>query len=126
MRILRLTLKRKWFLMILSGEKKSEYRELKGYWFRRLVFKSKAVLDYVGVRDGRNEEDIKRLCQDSFWSKTFGFIPFDAVQFTNGYAKNSPSFLIECKGIEIGTGNHEWGAEEGVEYFVIKLGEKLK
>ena len=32
MRVLHLTLKKKWFDMILSGEKKEEYREIKSYW----------------------------------------------------------------------------------------------
>lgn len=36
MEILHLTLKKKWFDMILSGEKKEEYREIKPYWLKRL------------------------------------------------------------------------------------------
>ncbi len=35
-KILHLTLKKKWFDMILSGEKKEEYREIKPYWDKRL------------------------------------------------------------------------------------------
>jgi len=35
MRILHLTLKKKWFDMIASGEKKEEYREIKKYWIDR-------------------------------------------------------------------------------------------
>ena len=35
-RILTLTLKKKWFDMIASGEKKEEYREIKPYWTKRL------------------------------------------------------------------------------------------
>ena len=35
MKILTLTIKKKWFDMILSGEKTEEYRELKHYWIRR-------------------------------------------------------------------------------------------
>lgn len=35
-RTLRLTLKKKWFDMIASGEKKEEYRERKPYWVKRL------------------------------------------------------------------------------------------
>lgn len=34
-KILHLTLKKKWFDMILSGEKKEEYREFKPYWINR-------------------------------------------------------------------------------------------
>ena len=36
MKILNLTLKKKWFDMILSGVKKEEYREVKPYWNIRL------------------------------------------------------------------------------------------
>lgn len=36
MKILHLTLKKKWFDMILSGEKKEEYRDTKEFWLRRL------------------------------------------------------------------------------------------
>ena len=37
MKILHLTLKKKWFDMILSGEKSEEYREIKPYWEKRLL-----------------------------------------------------------------------------------------
>ena len=33
--MLTLPIKKKWFDMILSGEKKEEYREIKPYWFIR-------------------------------------------------------------------------------------------
>jgi hypothetical protein len=36
MEVLHLTLKKKWFDMIASGEKKEEYREIKPYWIKRL------------------------------------------------------------------------------------------
>ncbi|EKB58386.1 ASCH domain-containing protein [Bergeyella zoohelcum] len=36
MRILYLTLSKKWFDLIQSGEKKEEYREIKSYWEKRL------------------------------------------------------------------------------------------
>jgi len=39
MEILHLTLKKKWFDMILAGEKKEEYREIKSYWAKRLFSK---------------------------------------------------------------------------------------
>ena len=43
MKTLHLTLKKKWFDMIASGKKKEEYREIKPYWFERLVFRPKAL-----------------------------------------------------------------------------------
>jgi aminoglycoside phosphotransferase (APT) family kinase protein len=44
MKILHLTLKKKWFDKILSGEKKEEYREIKPYWDKRLNKSYDAVL----------------------------------------------------------------------------------
>ena len=35
-RTLHLTLKKKWFDMIISGQKTEEYREIKPYWTRRI------------------------------------------------------------------------------------------
>lgn len=37
MKTLHLVLKRKWYEMIESGEKKEEYREIKPYWEKRLL-----------------------------------------------------------------------------------------
>jgi len=37
MEILHLNLKKKWFDMIASGEKKEEYREMKKYWIKRMT-----------------------------------------------------------------------------------------
>lgn len=39
MKALRLTLKKKWFKLIASGQKTVEYREHKPYWIKRLVGK---------------------------------------------------------------------------------------
>jgi hypothetical protein len=36
-KILKLTLNKKWFDMILSREKKEEYREVKWHWIKRLT-----------------------------------------------------------------------------------------
>lgn len=96
--ILHLTLKKKWFDMISSGEKKQEYREIKPYWMSRL-FATKNGFD--GCRQ------------------------FSAVEFKNGYATNSPIIRVQCLGIDFGYGKPEWGAVAGTEYFVIKLGKIL-
>ncbi len=91
MNILHLTLKRKWFDMILSGEKKEEYREIKPYWRKRLLRKS-----------------------------------FDAIHFRNGYAKDARCFTIALKGLYRNLGIVEWGAPEGEEVFILRLGEIIK
>lgn len=49
MKILYLTLKKKWFDLILSGEKTEEYIEIKPYWQKRLTSKS---YDIVVFRNG--------------------------------------------------------------------------
>ena len=46
-------------------------------------------------------------------------LEFDTVFFRNGYQKNSPFFIAECKGIKIGFGKPKWGAKEGENYFWI-------
>ena len=49
MKILHLTLKRKWFLEIAQGYKTIEYRQAKPYWWSRLVGKA---FDEVHFRNG--------------------------------------------------------------------------
>lgn len=96
---LRLTLKKEWFDMIASGDKKEEYREIKDFWLPRLF-----------DRDG-----------DNFHPK-----PFKRVHFRNGYNANSPVVEVEFKGIVLGYGRQKWGAQKGEKYIVIKLGKVLK
>ena len=100
MKTLKLVLKRKWFDMIASGEKKEEYRELTKYWQSRLWEYSR--------------------CSDACWAKEY-----DAVTFFLGYAKNRPSMTFRWLGTDIEQGKPEWGAEPGKCYFVIKLGERI-
>lgn len=40
MKILDLPLKKQWYQMIESGEKREEYREIKPYWQKRLIGKN--------------------------------------------------------------------------------------
>lgn len=92
---LHLNLKRKWFDMILSGQKKEEYRELKPYWDNRLVN----------------------------WTDDRGTLKsFDTITFSNGYSKNRDQFVIECSSLCVREGNPKWGATKGQDYYVIELG----
>ncbi len=70
MKILHLTLEKKWFDLIKSGKKKDEYREDKPHWDKRLV----------------NQETGE------------GKI-FDVIKFRNGYRKDSPVMFVEFKSI---------------------------
>ena len=47
--ILELTIKKKWFDMIVSDEKPEEYRDIKEYWKKRLVGK---LYSHVRFRNG--------------------------------------------------------------------------
>ena len=104
MKTLKLTLKKKWFDMILFGMKKEEYREVKRYWIQRLC----------------NEIEFEN---NSSWEAVFK--KYDFVEFTNGYNSKSPQVTLEWKGLEIRTGNTDWGAIDGEDYFVIKLGSEV-
>lgn len=48
---------------------------------------------------------------------------FDQVKFTNGYAANAPTMVVECKGIRIGTAKPEWSDNWQGDVFIIELGE---
>lgn len=99
-RHIHLNLTKKWFDLILSGEKKQEYRELTDYWQSRFM--------------------------EMYPVKISGIKYWPTVIFSNGYAKNRRQFEIEIKGFHIGSGNPEWGATPGREYYVIELGDILQ
>ena len=125
---LKLTVNKVWFEMIKSGEKKEEYREIKAYWFQRLVFKYKEVLQY----HGRTLNDIS-VCLILFHPhKIYDFVPFDLIEFKNGYSINAPTLLMECKGIEIGIPEMKWSGtmfcdDQGQvdSCFIIKIGDEV-
>ncbi len=50
-KLLHLTLKKKWFDMIASGQKREEYREKKPYWDKRLKC-VKEVPKFIKFRNG--------------------------------------------------------------------------
>lgn len=117
MKILELTVTKQWFDMILSGIKLEEYREIKHYWVQRLLKlndpESKMLPQFA---NRLRKVDLPGFCVPK---------EYDAIRFTNGYGKSRPSFLIECKGINIGIGCKEWGAPEE-KVFILKLGRILE
>jgi hypothetical protein len=79
--------------MIASGEKKEEYREIKPYWAKRF------------------------LSHDTLLN------PYFYVLFRNGYSKNAPEILVECKRIDVGLAKPEWSDNWKGQVFIIKLGD---
>ena len=123
---LHLVLKRKWWDMIESGEKKEEYRDVKPYWEKRL-------LDYKGLTEyylaNRTELKIKNflfphrpVIEDVCNAFPRGYTH---VTFQLGYQRNAPRMTFEIESISIGKGNSAWGAEPDKLYFVIKLGKRI-
>jgi len=122
---LQLSLKTKWFEMTKSGIKTEDYREINEYWLKRL-FKDvlKEDINFL-IRDLKTGQRIESVSQNYL---TF-LKPFTQNTMTLGYPKSSDAekiLKLEHKGIEISTGNPDWGAEPGKLYFVIKHGEILK
>lgn len=59
MKILHLTLKKKWFNLIQSGEKNVEYREDKPYWQKRLLNGTQGKhFDIVRFRNGYSKDSL--------------------------------------------------------------------
>lgn len=100
MKILDLSLTYHWYNEIASGRKKEEYRQLNGYYYKRLT--TQGVLDLF---DGK-------------------FKHYDAVCFHRGQGSRT-TMLVECKGIRIGYGKEEWGAPKK-KVFIITLGNILE
>ena len=105
-KVLRLTLKKKWFDLIVDGKKKFEYREAKPYWRARLQVKNAAGY-YGGSRH------------------------FDEIRFENGYGRYVPFCRVEFNGDALIYGRDcepENGEplERDELYFVIALGNILE
>ena len=124
MKILKLTLKKKWFDMIFSGEKTEEYREIKQYWKNRLLL---PISYNTSAAFTRSLAAIARGWVIPINPQPSDFKHYDAVCFYNGghCSKKLPNFLIELKSISVDTGRPEWGASIGEYYFVLELGKIL-
>lgn len=116
--------------MTKSGIKTEDYREINYYWYRRLVSNHESLFGGLYGSGSKDVELDKRNkvvygIAKSKYSSYMRFKNFDKNIMTLGYPSNSDTERIlkmEHKGIEIGTGNPEWGAIPGKLYFIIKHG----
>lgn len=92
--MLTLPIKKKWFDMILSGEKTDEYRVNTAYWRRRLLYQAQPSSG-----------------EGTAW----------LLALRNGYRSDSPKAIVEIGDITVGAGKPEWGAEPGVEYLRLHI-----
>lgn len=98
-----LPIKKKWFDMILSGEKKEEYRLVKPYWTKRF---EKVFGMYAGIPTDHTQRPIV---------------------FKNGYRPDSPSFIAYCSlSVNAGRMKEEWGYEPGYDYYVLTIHDIMK
>lgn len=128
---LQLSLKRQWFEMTESGVKPEDYREITPYWCNRLLLRFGIARPIWWWKDAKmyEKELFINHIQNNLKYEYYTFKQFDYNIMTLGYPKatdTSRILKIEHKGIEIRTGNPEWGAEERKLYFIIKHGEILK
>lgn len=110
-----LPIKKKWFDMIASGEKKEEYRDIKPYYDR--------CLGNEAIGFPFTEEIVENF--DSIESYDSNQIKELEVIFRNGYNANSPRIKCKCK-LRIGQGKEEWGAEPGKVYYILEILEVQK
>jgi hypothetical protein len=106
--VLKLVLKRKWYDMIASGEKREEYRESKSHWWTRI---GRWMAGSVPDGDG------------------FG-VMFMVVAFSLGYKKADMFFIADAvlypdAKYPERTCHPEWG-EPDFPHYVIKLGERVE
>jgi hypothetical protein len=129
MKILPMTLQKKWFDMVISGNKKEEYREIKDYWARRFLFSKDEVEWQVWEEMLHDMKDpFLRHNGPSDLMQYFGvaFRDYQAIHFVNGYGKTRPSIDVAIENITINRGKKEWGAEEDHYYFVFQLGKLME
>lgn len=89
-----LLIKKKWFDMIKSGEKKEDYREIKPYYDKRLKREFNICSEFEGISH--------------------------VVMLRNGYSKSSPTLKCSVRIIK-DYGKEEWGAEKSKLYYVLKI-----
>lgn len=124
---LRLPLETKWFEMTKAGIKTEDYREITPYWCNRLLLYNGISMSknwwYLNFFENRSIEKTIISLRANSESKEFEY-----NTMLLGYPKSTDNERIlkhEHAGIEIRTGNSEWGAEPGKIYFVIKHGKRI-
>jgi hypothetical protein len=102
-----------WYDKIKSGEKTTEYRELKPYWMKRLNVKS------VNILGKKNSDGPERRPASINWNS--GLWP-DFVIFSRGYT--SERICFEISGVSVVPGiNSDLKIDAPV--FAIKLGKRI-
>lgn len=127
---LHLVLKRKWWDMIESGEKKEEYRDFTPFYVKRLCdnpcFNKQGEIIERNIIDKWTLDACEKRGIDlkTAWANG-NIIPKDYSSVTFHFGYTNKTMVYSVKDISVGEGRTEWGAETGKEYFIIKLGERI-
>ena len=99
-KVLNLVVTKKWFDMIVSGEKDEEYREIKPYWVTRLFRNNSNIVDVRHLAfDLAGRTDLLKKYIDT---QRIVLKQYTHVLFINGYRKDSPRIEKEIESISIG------------------------
>lgn len=118
---LHLSLKKRWFDMIASGEKREEYRELSPFWIKRLIYWEQDIdwdnYIYKQMPKGQAEclAKTRELLFYGFMRGKLEFKPWLNVIFTLGYPKagdTSKTITKYVKHIRLGLPNPDWCPED--------------
>ena len=133
---LHLNLKKKWFDMIATGEKKEEYREVKEFYIPRLLEVVKPLhlpmfsINYNKLNDifwfcagykKNRHKGLEYLIKEG----VLNYKEYDTVTFKNGYAKDARTITLKLNGVANGTAKPEWSDNWQGQVFIIKLGDIL-
>ena len=126
-KVLTLVVSKEWFDMIVAGRKTEEYREIKGYWAKRLLLVRSELEEPFSKLDKDLSEkwdsispEMAKYCFNSPYYKT---VPFTHVLFINGYRKDSPRIEKEIESITIGKPKKGLCPDKWLdtEFFIIKF-----
>jgi hypothetical protein len=121
--MLTLPIQKKWYDMILSGEKKEEYREIKEYYESRFQNLFGAVTIYPSsIFSDRSEYE---LLQGEAVPEEIKKEGIQEIIFRNGYSKNSKEIKARCR-LRIGKGRPQWGASPDKQYYILEILDKEK
>ena len=118
--VLTLTVSKEWFDMIVAGEKKEEYREIKPYWVARLFQNNSNIVDvrHLALALAGRTDLLKKYID----AQRIVLKQYTHVLFINGYRKDSPRIEKEIVSIIIGKPKKGLCPDKWLdtEFFIIK------
>ena len=126
-KVLTLTVSKQWFDMIVAGEKTEEYREINGYWVKRLFLlwnEDTCTNEKIPTHCVKNWDSISHeMANYCINSPYYRVIPYTNVLFINGYRKDSPRIEKKIESITIGKPKKGMCPEEWLkkDVFIIKF-----